>query len=141
MYICKQDSLLRTSRTLCCKGSACSTSFPVLIHQTWKTDQLSSLQENLVASWKQHYPDYRHTLWTDYDMELYVASRFACSAKARVHAFSYRDLLCIPCFDMGQSPSPSCVIAVADFGECENLNLIANLLGWYRSHSQSWRHI
>jgi len=76
-HLCWQDSLLWTSRTLYCEGDPSRTSFPLLIHQTWKTEQLSSQQEKLVASLKRHYPDYRHTLWTDHDMELYVATRFA----------------------------------------------------------------
>ncbi len=49
---------------------------PKIIHQTWKTRVIPDGWSASIPSWQQHHPDWRHILWTDSDLELFIAERF-----------------------------------------------------------------
>ncbi len=59
-------------------ADAAGVGFPKIIHQTWKTRDLSSIEEfRLCAeSWKRHHPGYEYRLWDDRDNDAFVAERF-----------------------------------------------------------------
>jgi hypothetical protein len=52
--------------------------FPRLIHQTWKTEDLSGIREFDLCSesWKRHHPGYEYRFWTDRDNQAFVESEF-----------------------------------------------------------------
>jgi hypothetical protein len=52
--------------------------FPKILHQTWKTRDLSGIEEfRLCAeSWKRLHPDYDYRLWDDRDNEEFVREHF-----------------------------------------------------------------
>ena len=52
--------------------------FPKILHQTWKTKDLSAIPEfqACAESWRHHHPDYRYLLWDDGENEEFVRSRF-----------------------------------------------------------------
>ena len=51
------------------------TSIPCVIHQTWKTHQLSVEQAHNVQTWKSKNPDCEHKLWDDAEVEQLVQTK------------------------------------------------------------------
>jgi hypothetical protein len=49
---------------------------PKIIHQTWKTHDLSELYSQLSQEWKQMYPDFDYRFYTDDDLRKYVKEYF-----------------------------------------------------------------
>ena len=49
---------------------------PKIIHQTWKTREIPAGWSDSIPSWKRLHPDWRHILWTDADLERFIAGRF-----------------------------------------------------------------
>jgi len=58
------------------KKTATARPVPRILHQTWKTADLSPKQRQLRRSWQQHYPKWEHVLWTDDMMEAYVQDQW-----------------------------------------------------------------
>ena len=52
--------------------------FPKILHQTWKTKDLSSIPEFEACSrsWRRHHPDYRYVLWDDRENADFVRTQF-----------------------------------------------------------------
>lgn len=52
--------------------------FPRLLHQTWKTKDLSSIPEFQACadSWRIHHPEYKYVLWDDEENHDFVKSEF-----------------------------------------------------------------
>lgn len=53
--------------------------FPKIMHQTWRTKDLSSIPEFQACadSWRVYHPDYRYFLWDDQENSDFVKSEFA----------------------------------------------------------------
>lgn len=49
---------------------------PKIIHQTWKTREIPEAWKDSIPSWRRFHPDWRHILWTDKDLEQFIADRF-----------------------------------------------------------------
>jgi mannosyltransferase OCH1-like enzyme len=52
--------------------------FPRILHQTWKTRDLSGIEEFALCaeSWRKHHPGYEYRLWDDRDNARFVRDRF-----------------------------------------------------------------
>ncbi|MFW2389369.1 MAG: glycosyltransferase [Polyangiales bacterium] len=50
--------------------------FPRIIHQTWKNEQVPSSLAPYQASWKRLHPDWEYRLWTDEDNDALVENEF-----------------------------------------------------------------
>jgi len=53
--------------------------FPEIIHQTWRTKELSGIPEFRACSesWRLYHPGYRYMLWDDQENEAFVKSNYA----------------------------------------------------------------
>ena len=51
------------------------TSIPCVIHQTWKTHELSLDQKRLVQTWKSKNPECEHKLWDDAEVKRLVQTK------------------------------------------------------------------
>jgi hypothetical protein len=49
---------------------------PKVIHQTWKTHDVPPACDPLVATWKHHHPQWRHVLWSDAELDDFVAAHY-----------------------------------------------------------------
>jgi mannosyltransferase OCH1-like enzyme len=49
---------------------------PRLLHQTWRDADVPARWRPLVASWREHHPDWEHRLWTDADLRELVAGHY-----------------------------------------------------------------
>lgn len=49
---------------------------PPLIHQTWKDAEVPERFAAAQASWRRHHPEWEYRLWTDADLEDFVARQF-----------------------------------------------------------------
>ena len=49
---------------------------PKIIHQTWKTRDIPDGWKDSVPSWQEFHPDWQHILWTDADLESFIAERY-----------------------------------------------------------------
>lgn len=47
-----------------------------IIHQTWKTHDLSDKQVKLTNTWKKNFPDWKYKLYDDDDIDVYVKEKF-----------------------------------------------------------------
>lgn len=47
-----------------------------IIHQTWKTHDLSEKQVKLTNTWKKNFPDWKYKLYDDNDIDVYVKEKF-----------------------------------------------------------------
>jgi mannosyltransferase OCH1-like enzyme len=50
-----------------CPVSENVTGIPLIIHQSWKTDQLPAKYLRWQATWKRMHPNWEYKLWTDAD--------------------------------------------------------------------------
>lgn len=48
-----------------------------IIHQTWKTHELTNKQLKLTNTWKTNFPDWKYKLWDDNEIDLYVKENFS----------------------------------------------------------------
>jgi inositol phosphorylceramide mannosyltransferase catalytic subunit len=49
---------------------------PKIIHQTWKTTEIPQAWQESIPSWQRHHPGWRHILWTDADLERFIAGQY-----------------------------------------------------------------
>jgi mannosyltransferase OCH1-like enzyme len=49
---------------------------PKIIHQTWKTSDIPEGWKDSIPSWQQFHPGWQHILWTDADLERFIAERY-----------------------------------------------------------------
>ncbi len=49
---------------------------PHIIHQTWKSNNLSDSLKRYQQSWQRHHPDWEYRFWTDLDNEALVKKQF-----------------------------------------------------------------
>ncbi len=52
--------------------------FPKILHQTWRTKDLSAVEEfdACARTWRDHHPAYKYHLWDDEEMDAFVKSKF-----------------------------------------------------------------
>src|SRR5947209_7161400 len=49
---------------------------PRIIHQTWKDEQIPVAFRDMVATWKQHHPQWEYRLWTDTANREFIQSHY-----------------------------------------------------------------
>jgi mannosyltransferase OCH1-like enzyme len=77
IYVARRDMIFRDRHVYSYRPPQNPQPFPKIIHQTWKTKDLTETQRKWQESVRNLYPDYQYILWDDTDIENFVKQYFS----------------------------------------------------------------